>query len=142
MSHSTLLPTESAELRAHADRAAKARAEGMQLLRAQTGEYYATSKSKPGTLHRVTLASCGCLGFVRHQHCRHHSALVMAHLHQELSEAPALAPACACERCQDVGTVEVHHSRWIGGATLGYRDQWTMQEPCPVCRADEYAYIA
>ncbi|MGB3328674.1 MAG: hypothetical protein WBA46_06950 [Thermomicrobiales bacterium] len=85
MSHSTLHLTDTAELKAHAERAAKARQEGMQLMRdVRTGEYFASSKSQPGTLHRVTLASCDCLGFVRHQHCRHHSALVMAHLLQEL----------------------------------------------------------
>lgn len=90
MNTTTLLPAESAELKAHAERAAKARAEGMQLLRdRRTNEYFATSRTKPGTLHRVTLASCDCLGFVRHQHCRHHSALVMAHLLQELGSTPA-----------------------------------------------------
>lgn len=82
---STLLPAETAELRAHADRAAQAREAGIHLFReSRTGAYFATSQSRPGTLHRVTLASCNCLGFVRHQHCRHHSALVMAHLLEEL----------------------------------------------------------
>ncbi|MGC4107055.1 MAG: hypothetical protein QM753_12035 [Thermomicrobiales bacterium] len=80
----TLLPAETAELRAHAERAAKARKDGTQLLHDRaTNEYFATSKSQPGTLHRVTLASCDCLGFIRHQHCKHHSALTMAMLLQE-----------------------------------------------------------
>lgn len=84
MSHSTLLPTDSAELRAHAARAAQARREGVRLLRdARDGRHYATSATKPGVRYFVTLASCTCLGFVRHGHCKHHSALVIAHLLQE-----------------------------------------------------------
>lgn len=103
MSHSTLHPAESAELRAHAERAAKARQEGLQLLHDPRSQaFYATSKSRPGTLHRVTLLSCDCLGFIRHGHCRHHSAIVMAHLLKELDSAPALVPADrrgkTCER--------------------------------------------
>lgn len=98
MSQSPLLPVETAELRAHAERAAKARQDGMQLLRnTDTAEYFATSKSQPGTLHRVTLASCDCLGFARHQHCRHHSALTMAFLLQELTETPESTPEPAVE---------------------------------------------
>lgn len=77
-------PSEIAELKSHAERAVKARREGMQLFHdSRTNEYFATSKSQPGTMHRVTLFSCDCLGFVRHQHCRHHSSLVIAHLLQE-----------------------------------------------------------
>lgn len=85
MSQSHLLPAETAELKAHADRAAKARAEGVKLLRdRRDGRYYATSATKPGTRYFVTLVSCTCPGFVHHGHCKHHSALVMAHLLQEL----------------------------------------------------------
>lgn len=90
MSHSTLLPAETAELKAHLERASKARQEGMELfVDRRTNEYFATSKSQPGTLHRVTLLSCDCLGFVRHQHCRHHSALVIAHLLEEHGPEPS-----------------------------------------------------
>ena len=145
MSHSTLLPTETAELKAHADRAAKARAKGVQLLRdRRDGRHYATSGTTPGVRYYVTLVSCTCPGFIHHGYCKHHSAMVMAHLLQEHGDTPAPTskPVHQCERCQDTGTVAVQHARWIGGATLGYRSQWTTEEPCPVCRADEYAHVA
>jgi hypothetical protein len=87
MGQSTLLPTDTAELKIHAERAAKARREGVQLLcDRRDGRHYATSASTPGVRYFVTLLSCDCLGFVRHQHCRHHSALVIAHVLQELGE--------------------------------------------------------
>lgn len=86
MSHSTLLPAETAELKAHADRAAKARREGVRLLRDRTdGRHYATSGTKPGVRYFVTLVSCTCPGFIGHGHCKHHSAMVMAHMLQELT---------------------------------------------------------
>src|SRR4051794_15588843 len=49
-------------------------------------EYYATSTSRPGTLHRITLVSCDCPGFIRHQRCTHHARLL-----DEVGELP-LAP--------------------------------------------------
>lgn len=98
MDSRSLTPAETAELAAHARRASAARSEGMQLMRnRETGEHFATSKSHPGTLHRVTLLSCDCRGFARFQHCRHHSSLVMAHLLQELGtpDPDGVAPLAA-----------------------------------------------
>jgi hypothetical protein len=48
-------------------------------------EYYVTSAGSPGLLHRCTLVSCDCEGFVRHGRCTHHSALLA-----ELDELPPL----------------------------------------------------
>src|SRR4051812_18964062 len=48
-------------------------------------EVFATSVSRPGTLHRVTLLSCDCEGFVRHQRCSHVAALLA-----EVGELPPL----------------------------------------------------
>jgi hypothetical protein len=39
-------------------------------------EWFASSQSRPGVLHRVTGLSCDCDGFLRWQRCRHHSALL------------------------------------------------------------------
>src|SRR5215211_445162 len=39
-------------------------------------EFFATSVSRPGRLHRVTLFSCDCDGFIRHQRCSHNAALL------------------------------------------------------------------
>src|SRR5215218_204263 len=61
-----------------------------------TGEHYATSASTPGLLHRVTLLSCDCPGFVRHGRCTHHAAL-LAELDQlpPLPEPPTPEPMTA-----------------------------------------------
>src|SRR4051812_26176642 len=62
-----------------------------------TGEHYATSASTPGLLHRVTLVSCDCPGFVRNQRCTHHSALLA-----EIGQLPPVpeptTPAAMAER--------------------------------------------
>jgi hypothetical protein len=50
-------------------------------------EFFATSVGRPGTLHRVTLFSCDCAGFVRHQRCSHVAALLA-----EVGELPPLPP--------------------------------------------------
>jgi hypothetical protein len=68
--------------------AAEAKNKGVQIfLYPRTGEYYATSTSSPDELHRVTLMSCDCPGFLRHQLCTHHAALLA-----ELDELPPLPP--------------------------------------------------
>ena len=62
-----------------------------------TGEHFATSASTPGLLHRVTIVSCDCEGFIRHGRCTHHSALLA-----ELGELPKESP---CPRCDGTGTI-------------------------------------
>ena len=57
---------------------AKARAEGVKLLRDHDGRHFASSVSQPGTLHYVTGLSCDCRGFVSHGRCKHHAALLSA----------------------------------------------------------------
>ena len=47
------------------------------------GEYYATSRSRPLTLHRVTRWSCDCEGFKWLGRCTHHAALL-----EHLGELP------------------------------------------------------
>ena len=68
--------------------AAKAKQLGVQIYTyPRTGEYYATSTSSPDELHRVTLISCDCPGFLRHQRCTHHAALLA-----DLDGLPTLPP--------------------------------------------------
>jgi hypothetical protein len=59
--------------------AAQARAEGVRIYRdSRDGRHYATSAGHPGVLHYVTGFSCDCLGFILHQQCTHHAALLAA----------------------------------------------------------------
>jgi len=57
---------------------AKAKAEGVKLIRDQDGRHYASSASTPGRRYLVTGYSCTCRGFVAHQRCKHHAALLSA----------------------------------------------------------------
>ncbi len=52
--------------------------DGVKLIRSTAGRYFAESQSRPGTLWLLTGFSCQCPGFVGHQHCRHHRALMSA----------------------------------------------------------------
>ena len=63
-----------------------------------TGQWFATSASKPETLHRVTALSCDCLGFVAHQRCSHHSALLakLGWLPRVDGQSPATVACIAC----------------------------------------------
>jgi hypothetical protein len=98
--------------------AKEARAKGVQVfVYPHTGEHYATSASNPGELHRVTLLSCDCPGFIRHQRCTHHSALLA-----EVGQLPPLpaAPVTAIDAAGDgplvcmVGTIECLTCRRCG----------------------------
>lgn len=112
--------------------AAKARREGVRLYRdSRDGRYYASSASQPGKMHYVTGVSCDCQGFQTHQRCMHHSALVTAlgWTGGEAEPVDAL-PVSVCRRCAGTGIVHRQHSRWIGGAKLGYRSEWITPEPC------------
>lgn len=124
---------ETAELKAHVERANKARKEGVKLLRDRvSGQHWATSASRPFVKYYVTLFSCTCPGFVSHGHCKHNSALIVAHLLQEGHDGdPEEAPAC--HACNGTGKVEEPRSRWIGGSKLGYRSTWTVEVPCEAC---------
>jgi len=82
-----------------------ARERGIQVFReVTTGCWFASSASKPGTLHRVTALSCDCLGFVAHQRCSHHSALLakLGWLPQVDGQSPATVACSACGGTGDV----------------------------------------
>ena len=57
---------------------AKARTEGVKLVRDQDGRHFATSTSTPGRRYLVTGYSCTCRGFIAHQRCKHLAALLAA----------------------------------------------------------------
>ena len=61
--------------------AAQATARGIKIIQnIVTNAHFATSASRPGTLHKVTLLSCDCVGFLRHARCTHY-ALVLEMYH-------------------------------------------------------------
>lgn len=58
----------------------QATAKGVVLLtEGATGERFAASVSRPGTIHRLTAHSCSCEGFTFLNRCQHH-ALLLAEL--------------------------------------------------------------
>ena len=102
--------------------AGEAAARGVRVYRAGS-TWFATSRTRPGTLHRVTGYSCDCAGFARHQRCTHHAAL-LARLEWlpagDPDPAPPAAPvalavpAAPCPDCQGTG-----HRRMSTGCGLG-----------------------
>jgi len=57
--------------------AAQARDTGVRVLvYPQTNEHFVESVTHPGELHRVTMVSCDCSGFLRHRRCQHNAALL------------------------------------------------------------------
>ena len=44
-----------------------------------TNAHFATSAGRPGTLHKVTLYSCDCAGFLRHARCMHYALVLEAY---------------------------------------------------------------
>ena len=113
--------------------AEKARLEGVRILRDnRDNRHYATSTSQPGVLYFVTLMSCTCKGFMTHQRCRHHSALLLAY--GQIGPEPT-APTCA--NCGDTNVVHPDtRSRWVGGSRDGYADAATLHR-CDACHRRE-----
>jgi len=96
-------PTRVPETRTDALRrlACRARERGVSILEyPPANEFYATSTSRPGELHRITLVSCDCLGFLRHARCGHH-ALLLVQLGQVPPdpESDPAGPAAAQREC-------------------------------------------
>jgi len=79
-------PATAADLWRLAD---QGRANGVLLLtEGATGERFATSGTRAGTVYRLTASSCSCPGFCHHQRCQHHSLLLA-----ELGWLPDVAAA-------------------------------------------------
>ena len=81
---------------------------------APAGEYYAPSLSRPGELHRLTLWSCDCRGFVRHQRCQHYAALLALTGNLPTEPTPpasavARVPEVSCHACKGHGQVRAEN---------------------------------
>ena len=71
---STPIESEAAALHRLVD---VAKARGIKIIQnLVTNHHWATSASRPSTLHAVTLLSCDCLGFVTHGRCTHYAAIL------------------------------------------------------------------
>jgi hypothetical protein len=100
-----------------ADQAAQ---RGVQIYRTADGRHWATSISNPDELHYVTGYSCDCRGFLRHQGCTHHSALLASRgwlpctPEPTMPTPPVRMPDVPCHACKGEGW-------WYGGTTDGER---------------------
>ena len=105
-----------------------ARDRGLRLYQERaTGAWFATSATDPGAVYHLTGFSCSCPGFVFHQRCSHHAAL-LGHLGWLPAVADAatnvvVAVAPPCVRCR---------GRGFTYAEAG-PDQWPFEIPCVAC---------
>jgi len=107
-----------------------ARESGVRLGVDHHGDFYATSVSDPGWLHKLEPGSCSCRGFARGGRCRHLAAL-WSHLGWFDDPEPDLS---VCSACAGNGVIEQSRARWIGGSRTGFRDEWTVETACPDCQ--------
>jgi len=109
-----------------------ARDRGIRLYQeATTGAWFATSATKPGAVYYVTGYSCTCEGFVYHQRCSHHAALLdrlgwLPDIAGNVAGSPPVAVAPPCVRCR---------GRGFTYAEAG-PDQWPFEIPCRTCGAE------
>jgi hypothetical protein len=109
--------------------AGKARMDGIKLYRDRAGRYFASSASKPGTLHFLTGYSCDCRGFMTHQQCKHHAALMTALGWVEDKRDPEPEPAAAispCGECGGLGELQDLEVRQFGRFAM----QWATCSTC------------
>jgi len=105
-----------------------ARERGIRLYQERaTGAWYSTSATDANACYYVTGYSCTCAGFVYHQQCSHHAALLArlgwlpAVAGATTNVVAAVAPPCA--RCR---------GRGFTYAEAG-PDQWPYEIPCAAC---------
>lgn len=106
----------------------KARTDGIRLFRDRAGRYYASSASEPGRLHYVTGYSCDCRGFMTHQRCRHHAALLAAlgWLNVEPDPQKPAAAITPCNECSGHGEIQDLEVRQHGRFVM----QWATCTAC------------
>jgi len=110
--------------------AVQARASGVRLFQDRSdGRFYASSRSQPGALHRLTAWTCSCPGFVRHSRCSHLAALHAALGWLERDPDPEPTPPATpitCSECGGRGEIQDLEVRQHGRFAM----QWTS---CPTC---------
>ena len=91
---------------------------GLRVFEASPNHWYCTSHSDPFRLHVVTGFSCDCQGFITHQRCSHHAAL-LAHLGWLPEIDPQPAP---CRHCR--------------GRGQSFSEYYGELRPCDACRIE------
>src|SRR3954469_12474838 len=95
-------------------------ARGLRVFELGSHRWFCTSHSNPFALHTVTAYSCDCPGFLAHQRCSHHAAL-LAHL----GWLPEVAP--------DLPSVEASPADCPSCCGCGVSVLRTHEERCPDC---------
>jgi hypothetical protein len=93
---------------------------GLRVFEGGSNQWFCTSHSDPFALHTVTGFSCDCRGFLHHQRCSHHAAL-LAHLGW-LPEAEPEMPS-----------VEVSSTDCGDCSGCGLQDFGRYTLPCETC---------
>jgi hypothetical protein len=99
-----------------------AQARDLRVFEVGPNQWFCTSQSDPFALHTVTGFSCDCRGFLHHQRCIHHAAL-LAHLGW-LPELEDETPASA------MGDTPADCPACCGCGVVTYR---TFEERCTTC---------
>src|SRR3954468_22398162 len=82
---------------------------GLRVFEGSPNHWFCTSASDPFKLHVVTGFSCDCQGFIAHQRCSHHAAL-LSHLGWLPEfEDEASAPVAQCRPCRGQGSSFSEH---------------------------------
>jgi hypothetical protein len=81
---------------------------GLRVFEASPNHWFCTSYTDPFRLHVVTGFSCDCQGFVHHQRCTHHAALLE---HLGWLPAPAMID---CPTCHGGGIIYVRACERVG----------------------------
>jgi hypothetical protein len=98
-----------------------AQARGLRVFEVGPNQWFCTSRSDPFALHVVTGFSCDCRGFLHHQRCTHHVAL-LAHLGW-LPELEAEMP-------------DPQQCFWCSGSGRIPNDQHERYDRCEPCGGD------
>lgn len=132
--------------------AAQAREKGVRVLvYPYTNEHFAESASHPGELHRVTMVSCDCRGWMRHGRCTHNAAVLDMYGNLppvEPDGGPELGPdgggqpspvphsaTSVTERSADI-VVSIAPAPRRQGATPRVENPHTITKPSPWNRAE------
>jgi hypothetical protein len=101
---------------------------GLRVFEGGSNQWFCTSHSDPFALHTVTGFSCDCRGFLHHQRCTHHAAL-LAHL----GWLPELESETPAEVLPDSSKTAPQQCFWCCGSGRIPNDQHERYDRCEPC---------